>query len=126
MKKVFDREKDPLSIDELAYNSDGLIAVIIQDNESAEVLMLAWMNREAVQKSLETGNTWFWSRSRKKLWQKGEESGNIQSIVSIAYDCDGDTLLVKVQQGGDGVACHTGAYSCFYRELAPLVTPDIC
>ena len=126
MKEVFDREKDPLSIDELAYNSDGLIAVIIQDNESAEVLMLAWMNREAVQKSLETGNTWFWSRSRKKLWQKGEESGNIQSIVSIAYDCDGDTLLVKVQQGGDGVACHTGAYSCFYRELAPLVTPDIC
>jgi len=126
VKEVFDREKDPLSIDELAYNSDGLIAVIIQDNESAEVLMLAWMNREAVQKSLETGNTWFWSRSRKKLWQKGEESGNIQSIVSIAYDCDGDTLLVKVQQGGDGVACHTGAYSCFYRELAPLVTPDIC
>ena len=125
MKKVFDREKDPLSIDELAYNSDGLIAVIVQDNESAEVLMLAWMNREAVQKSLETGNTWFWSRSRKKLWQKGEESGNVQSIVSIAYDCDGDTLLVKVQQGGDGVACHTGAYSCFYRELAPLVTPDI-
>jgi len=126
VKKVFDREKDPLSIDELAYNSDGLIAVIVQDNESAEVLMLAWMNREAVQKSLETGNTWFWSRSRKKLWQKGEESGNVQSIVSIAYDCDGDTLLVKVQQGGDGVACHTGAYSCFYRELAPLVTPDIC
>jgi len=112
------REQDVLNLDELSYNKDGLIAAIIQDENSMEVLMLAWMNRDALQKSIETGYTWFWSRSRGKLWQKGEESGNVQKISSISYDCDADTLLIKVQQGGDGVACHTGARTCFYRELS--------
>jgi len=111
------REQDALTLGELSYNNEGLLAAIIQDDESLEVLMLAWMNREALQKSLDTGYTWFWSRSRKKLWQKGEESGNVQRITSIAYDCDADALLIKVQQGGNGVACHTGTRSCFYRKL---------
>ena len=77
--------------------------------------MLAYMNRESLQRSLETGQTWFWSRSRKCLWHKGETSGHIQRIREIRYDCDGDALLVKVDQ--EGVACHTGAWSCFYRVL---------
>ncbi|MCL2680161.1 MAG: phosphoribosyl-AMP cyclohydrolase [Coriobacteriia bacterium] len=115
-----ERETQALGIDDLLFNADGLIAAIVQETESGEVLMAAWMTREALQKSIDTGYTWFWSRSRKRLWQKGEESGNVQRIASISYDCDGDTLLIGVEQGGDGVACHTGARSCFYREL-PLV-----
>ncbi|MCL2403200.1 MAG: phosphoribosyl-AMP cyclohydrolase [Coriobacteriia bacterium] len=115
-----DKEKDYLAINELSYSEDGLIAAIIQDWDTTDVLMLAWMNRDALQKSIDTGYTWFWSRSRKRLWQKGEESGNVQRIQSISYDCDADTLLIKVQQGGDGVACHTGAPTCFYRELKGL------
>ena len=104
-------------LDELAFNDNGLIPTIIQDEASGEVLMLAWMNRESLELSIETGYTWFWSRSRARLWQKGEESGNTQKIASIAFDCDGDTLLIKVQQEGEGVACHTGERSCFYRRL---------
>jgi phosphoribosyl-AMP cyclohydrolase len=111
------REQDVLSISELSYNEDGLIAAIIQDSDTSEVLMLAWMSKESLQKSIDTGYTWFWSRSRKKYWQKGEESGNVQKITSISYDCDADALLIKAQQGGDGIACHTGARSCFYRKL---------
>ncbi|MCL2871141.1 MAG: phosphoribosyl-AMP cyclohydrolase [Coriobacteriia bacterium] len=123
MNKVPNREKDFLSVGTLSYGDDGLIAAIIQDAKSKEVLMLAWMNRDALQKSLDTGYTWFWSRSRGKLWQKGEESGNVQHIQSISYDCDADTLLIKVQQGGDGIACHTGAPTCFYRKLkGPIKT----
>jgi len=116
-KDSINKEVDQLSIDDLAFDIDGLLATIIQDVESSEVLMLAWMNREALQKSIDTGYTWFWSRSRKRLWQKGEESGNVQKIISINYDCDADALLIKVEQGGNGVACHTGKRSCFYRTL---------
>jgi len=116
-KHVINKERDQLDIDDLDFSAHGLIAVIVQDVVSKDVLMLAWMNRDALQKSIDTGHTWFWSRSRKKLWQKGEESGNVQHIQSISYDCDADTLLIKVQQGGDGVACHTGKPNCFYREL---------
>lgn len=93
----------------------GLIPAIIQDYNNGEVLMLAYMNRESFEKTLETSKTWFWSRSRKKLWNKGETSGHFQYVKNISYDCDGDTLLVKVEQIGP--ACHTGSRSCFYRKI---------
>jgi len=102
--------------EQIAWNADGLVPAIVQDALSKDVLMLAYMNKESLQKSLESGQTWFWSRSRGELWNKGATSGNTQEIVSLHYDCDGDTLLVKVRQ--QGPACHTGAYSCFYREAA--------
>lgn len=92
-----------------------LITAVIQDYKNGEVLMVAYMSRESLKKSLETGMTWFWSRTRKKLWHKGEKSGNIQKIKDIKYDCDGDALLVSVEQRGN--ACHTGNRSCFYRTL---------
>lgn len=93
----------------------GLIPAVIQDYKSGEVLMVAYMNRESLKKSLATGTTWFWSRTRKRLWNKGETSGNIQKIKTIKYDCDGDALLINVEQFGN--ACHTGNKSCFYRTL---------
>jgi len=102
---------------DLAFNSEGLIPAIVQEDSTGEVLMMAWMNRESLEKTLLSGCTHFWSRSRARLWQKGEESGNTQVVRSIAYDCDGDTLLIKVQQEGEGVACHTGERSCFFRSL---------
>lgn len=101
--------------DSLKYDERGLIPAIVQDEKSGSVLMLAYMNQESVQKTLETGRTWFYSRSRRELWPKGETSGNIQKVKKIFYDCDADTLLIIVEQVG--VACHTGEYSCFYREL---------
>lgn len=100
---------------DIKYNEDGLIPAIIQDEKSNEVLMMAYMNGESLKRTMETGLTHFWSRSRKKLWQKGETSGNTQTIKSISLDCDGDTLLVKVIQKGG--ACHTGNRTCFFREL---------
>ncbi|WP_239616452.1 bifunctional phosphoribosyl-AMP cyclohydrolase/phosphoribosyl-ATP diphosphatase HisIE [Cohnella mopanensis] len=100
--------------DQIKWSPDGLVPAIVQDALSKEVLMLAYMNKESLHKSLESGQTWFWSRSRNELWNKGATSGHTQQIVSLHYDCDGDTLLVKVRQNGP--ACHTGAYSCFYRE----------
>jgi phosphoribosyl-AMP cyclohydrolase / phosphoribosyl-ATP pyrophosphohydrolase len=103
-------------LDQIAWNADGLVPAVVQDAVSKEVLMLAYMNRESLQKSVESGQTWFWSRSRQELWNKGATSGNTQEIVSVHYDCDGDTLLVKVRQNGP--ACHTGAYSCFFTEIA--------
>ena len=93
----------------------GLIPAIVQDYENGEVLMLAYMNRESLYKTIETGKTWFWSRSRNKLWNKGETSGHYQYVKSVKLDCDGDTVLVKVKQ--IGAACHTGKRSCFYRKL---------
>jgi phosphoribosyl-ATP pyrophosphohydrolase/phosphoribosyl-AMP cyclohydrolase len=100
---------------EIKFDEAGLVPAIVQDQATGEVLMLAYMNAESLNKTLETGETWFWSRSRQTLWHKGETSGNTQRVVSIAIDCDGDTLLVKVQP--DGPACHTGARSCFFRPL---------
>lgn len=104
-----------------AFNRDGLIAAIASDAATGEILMVAWMNEEAVARSLETGVAHFWSRSRAKLWKKGEESGNTLKIHEILTDCDQDTLWLKVEVEGDGVACHTGRRSCFYRRvtLAP-------
>lgn len=94
----------------------GLLPVIVQDYKTREVLMLAWTNLEAYEKTIADGETWFWSRSRKKLWHKGETSGHIQKIINIRLDCDDDALLYVVEQKGPG-ACHTGHFSCFYREL---------
>ncbi len=101
----------PADIKDLKYNADGLIPAIIQDRENLEVLMLAYMNAESLQITLAEGRTCFWSRSRQVLWRKGETSGHIQRIHSVATDCDRDTLLIQVDQ--HGVACHTGVHSCF-------------
>jgi phosphoribosyl-AMP cyclohydrolase len=111
--------------DELAqiqYNDDGLVAAIIQDAADSSVLMFAWMNRESLRRTLETGRTWFWSRSRQELWCKGETSGDRQYVRGVRYDCDGDALLVTVDQDGAG-ACHTGNRSCFYRAFGQAA-PD--
>lgn len=102
--------------EQIKWSADGLVPAIVQDALSKEVLMLAYMNSESLRKSLESGQTWFWSRSRNELWNKGATSGHTQEIESMHYDCDGDTLLVKVKQIGP--ACHTGAYSCFYRDAS--------
>jgi len=102
-------------LDQIKWDDRGLVPAIVQDHRSGDVLMLAYMNRESLRRSLEARQTWFWSRSRKCLWHKGETSGHIQRIHEIRYDCDGDTLLLQVEQ--EGVACHTGAWSCFYRIL---------
>lgn len=109
-------------MEELRWDKNGLIPAIVQDAATGEVLMLAYMSRESLQHSLRTGETWFYSRSRQRLWHKGEESGNVQRIEDIFYDCDADALLVKVKQ--EGVACHTGHRSCFYRSLAHISQDD--
>ena len=103
-------------IPELKYDDKGLIPTIIQDVENNEVLMLAYMDNTALKKTIETGKTHFWSRSRQKYWMKGETSGNVQLVKEILYDCDEDTLLIKVKQVGSG-ACHTGNRTCFYRSI---------
>jgi phosphoribosyl-AMP cyclohydrolase len=101
--------------DDLKYDDAGLIPAVIQDGTTGKVLMVAYMNAESLRKTVETGLTWFWSRSRQKYWQKGETSGNIQRVRDILYDCDQDTLLIKVEQKGP--ACHTGERSCFFRSF---------
>jgi phosphoribosyl-AMP cyclohydrolase len=101
---------------EVAYNADGLVPAIVQDASDHAVLMLAWMNEDSLRRTLETGRTWFWSRSRKEYWCKGETSGDRQYVRSLSYDCDGDTLLIVVDQEGKG-ACHTGNRTCFYRSF---------
>lgn len=107
-----------MDINELAFDRYELIPAIIQDYANGEVLMLAYMNRESLEMTLKTGRTCFWSRSRQEFWQKGETSGNIQEVKEIFYDCDGDTLLIKVKQTGP--ACHTGERSCFYRSIEKI------
>ncbi len=103
-------------IDKLKFNADGLVSAIIQDAGNGRVLMMAWMNRDSVEKTVETGKTWFWSRSRQKYWMKGESSGHTQTVKDIAFDCDGDTLLIQVEQAG--AACHEGYRSCFFRSVS--------
>lgn len=105
-----------MDLSKLKYDKKGLIPAIIQDSDSSAVLMMAYMNEESLKKTLETNTTWFYSRSRQKLWNKGETSGNFQNVVSIDFDCDEDTLLVKVIP--QGPSCHTGEYSCFYRNIS--------
>jgi len=100
----------------VTYNADGLVPAIIQEDGTGRVLMLAWMNETSLRRTLETGRTWFWSRSRQDYWCKGETSGDRQWVREARYDCDGDTLLFIVDQEGKG-ACHTGEYSCFFRSF---------
>ena len=105
-------------LDQITYNSDGLVGAIVQDASDHTVLMFAWMNAASLRRTLDTGRTWFWSRSRQEYWCKGETSGDRQYVRSVHYDCDGDVLLVVVDQAGAG-ACHTGHRSCFYRAFGP-------
>lgn len=103
-------------LEAITYTSDGLVGAIVQDATDGAVLMFAWMNAESLAKTLETGRTWFWSRSRQEYWCKGETSGDRQYVRSVRYDCDGDCLLVTVDQEGAG-ACHTGSRTCFFRAF---------
>jgi phosphoribosyl-AMP cyclohydrolase len=103
-------------LDEVPWNREGLITAVAQDASSGRILMVAWMNREALQQTAERREAVYWSRSRKKLWHKGEESGHVQKVQELRLDCDADTVLLKVEQVA-GIACHTGRASCFYRKL---------
>jgi phosphoribosyl-AMP cyclohydrolase len=116
---------------EVKFDAQGLVAAVAQQHDSGEVLMVAWMNGEAIERTVATGEVHYWSRSRERLWRKGEQSGQVQRLVELRLDCDGDTLLLLVDQ--HGVACHTGRRNCFFRALRdgklvtiaePLVTPD--
>ena len=102
-------------LEKVSFNDEGLLPVIVQDINRGEVLMMAWMNREALEKTLDTGKTHFWSRSRKRIWLKGEASGHYQLVKEIRVDCDEDVLLIKVEQVK--AACHTGYRSCFFRKV---------
>jgi phosphoribosyl-AMP cyclohydrolase len=104
-----------MDLPELKFDANGLIPAVIQQHDTGEVLMVAWMSAESLARTLETGRTWFWSRSRQQFWQKGESSGHVQDVVEVRYDCDADTLLVRVDQHGP--ACHTGERTCFFRTL---------
>jgi len=108
--------QDDLWIEALKFNERGLIPAIAQDHRDGTVLMMAWMNRDSLQKTLETGEVHYWSRSRSELWHKGATSGHIQKLKGLYYDCDADALLLKIEQVGD-VACHTGARSCFFNAV---------
>lgn len=105
-------------LDEVKWDRDGLVPAIAQEAASGDVLMLAWMNRDALARTAELGEAVYWSRSRQRLWHKGEESGNVQRVVGMRLDCDGDAVLLEVEQLGHepAVACHTGRHSCFYRR----------
>jgi len=116
-----------MDLEQIKFNEGGLVPVIVQDVSSGQVLMLAYANKDAIQKTIDSGKSHFWSRSREKLWMKGEESGNVQDIREVYYDCDMDTMLYLVQQ--TGVACHTGERTCFYRSSqgdkeAPVFGPS--
>jgi phosphoribosyl-AMP cyclohydrolase len=103
-------------VEELAWSADGLVPAIVQDVASGRVLMFAWMNREALALTQASGEAHFWSRSRRKLWRKGEESGHVQKVQELRIDCDADAILLRVEQQG-GIACHTGRERCFFRRL---------
>jgi phosphoribosyl-AMP cyclohydrolase len=127
-----DRNAIDAVLSEISFDPDGLVPAVAQQHDTGEVLMLAWMNREAVVETLATGRVCYFSRSRAALWRKGETSGQVQQLRELRVDCDGDTLLVMVEQ--EGVACHTGRRSCFFRAVrggklveiaAPLVSPDV-
>jgi phosphoribosyl-AMP cyclohydrolase / phosphoribosyl-ATP pyrophosphohydrolase len=111
-----------IPLDQIRYDERGLVPAIVQDYLDGTVLMMAWMNRESLQKTLETRQTWFWSRSRQEFWNKGATSGHIQKVQSIRYDCDNDALLITVEQLGD-IACHTGERSCFHQVNGQVMPP---
>jgi phosphoribosyl-AMP cyclohydrolase len=113
---------DPAALDAVRYDEHGLVPAIIQEQGSGRVLMMAYMNADALRQTLATGRTWFWSRSRQQYWCKGETSGDRQYVREAYYDCDGDTLLFVVDQEGTG-ACHTGAYTCFFRSFDASTEP---
>lgn len=119
-----DRERDDLRAEDLSWSVTGLLPAIVQEEDTGEVLMLAWMDLEALRRTLQSGHTWLWSRSRQAYWMKGESSGNVQEVAEVRYDCDADALLVLVAQRGKG-ACHTGARTCFYRTLTMEREPDV-
>ena len=102
---------------ELTWPENGLLPAVAQDSESGKILMLAWMNSDALRATVDEGRAVYWSRSRKKLWRKGEESGHVQIVREVQIDCDSDTIVLQVEQRG-GIACHTGRHSCFYRKLS--------
>jgi phosphoribosyl-AMP cyclohydrolase/phosphoribosyl-ATP pyrophosphohydrolase/phosphoribosyl-AMP cyclohydrolase len=120
-------DASPEQLAEIHYNTDGLVPAIVQEHGSGAVLMMAWMNQDTVAETFQTGRTVFWSRSRQDRWRKGDTSGDRQWVRAAYYDCDGDVLLLQVEQEGAG-ACHTGAYTCFYRsfgsDLGPGPAPD--
>jgi phosphoribosyl-AMP cyclohydrolase len=103
------------ALDAIKFNADGLVPAIIQELSTGRVLMMAWMNRDSLRTTLETRRTHFWSRSRQRFWMKGETSGHVQEVKDVAFDCDGDTLLIQVEQ--TGAACHEGYRSCFFRSM---------
>ncbi|MEM9922346.1 MAG: bifunctional phosphoribosyl-AMP cyclohydrolase/phosphoribosyl-ATP diphosphatase HisIE [Cyanobacteria bacterium P01_D01_bin.50] len=111
-----------IRVDKIRYDERGLVPAIVQDYLDGTVLMMAWMNQESLTKTLKSGETWFWSRSRQELWHKGATSGHIQYVRSIRYDCDSDALLIGVEQVGD-IACHTGQRSCFHQVDSEIVPP---
>ena len=108
---------EPVSLDgaNVKFDGNGLVPCVVQQEDTGEVLMVAWMNSESLALTIKTGTTWFWSRSRQELWNKGATSGHLQKVISIYSDCDDDTLLLNVKQ--TGAACHTGSYSCFFNEM---------
>lgn len=107
---------DPAWLADVRFDENGLLPAIAQDHENGQILMVAWMNRESLAETAATGRAVYWSRSRKRLWRKGEESGHVQIVHELRLDCDGDVILLKVSQEG-GIACHTGRASCFFRRL---------
>ena len=108
--------KDNNWIDEVSFAADGLIPAIAQEAASGRILMMAWMNRESLMETVQSGVAVYWSRSRQKLWRKGESSGHTQRVLAVQLDCDADVIVLQVEQAG-GIACHTGRHSCFYRTL---------
>ena len=110
-------------VERLRFDASGLVPAVVQDHETREVLMVAWMDADAVRATLEEGRTVFWSRSRRQQWRKGETSGAVQHVRRVLVDCDRDTLVVQVDQAGDG-ACHTGAPTCFFRTADDLLSQD--
>jgi len=112
-----DTEYEDFDLDGLTYNDQDLIPAIIQDSTDGAVLMMAWMDREALLRTLLTGDVWFYSRSRSRMWRKGETSGNTLHALEVRYDCDSDALLLSCRIEGDKMACHTGERSCFYRSI---------
>lgn len=103
-------------LDKISWTAEGLVPVIVQESATGDIIMFAWMNREALQRTAEGGEAVYWSRSRNKLWHKGEESGHVQKVREIRMDCDADVVLISVEQTG-GIACHTGRHSCFFNKL---------
>ena len=103
-------------LDEVPWNGDGLVTAVAQDAASGRILMVAWMNRDALKATVEKGEATYWSRSRRRLWRKGEESGHVQKVLEVRLDCDADAILLQVEQAG-GIACHTGRERCFFRKL---------